>query len=52
MERELREGSSPVRGRVSIGTSPAPGIGAGAAKRVLAPLVFRGASLRELRDFQ
>jgi hypothetical protein len=52
MERELREGSSPARSRASAGTSPAPGMGAGAAKSAMTPPVFRGASLRELRDFQ
>jgi hypothetical protein len=52
MERELREGSSPARGRASVGTSPASEIGAGVARRAMAPPVFRGASLRELRDFQ
>jgi hypothetical protein len=34
-----------VRGRVSAGITPALGIGAGAAKRVMAPPMFRGASL-------
>ena len=40
-----------MRGRASAGTSPASRIGTGAVKRVMAPPVFRGASLRELRDF-
>ena len=52
MERELREGPSPIRSRATVGTSPASRIGAGAAKRAMAPPIFRGASLRELRDFQ
>jgi len=51
LERELREGFSPARSRASAGTSPAPGMGAEAAERVMAPSVFRGAFLRELRDF-
>jgi hypothetical protein len=53
MERELREGSGPADNARSAGTSPAPeGVGSGIARRAMAPPVFRGASLRELRDFQ
>jgi hypothetical protein len=54
MERELREGSTPTRGAGSAGTSPAPEfrVKSGVARRAMAPPVFRGASLRELRDFQ
>ena len=52
MERELREGPSPIRSRATAGTSPASGIGAGAAKRAMAPPIFRDISFRELRDFQ
>jgi len=46
MERELREGSSPARGRASAGMSPAPEIGAWVARRAMALPVFR-ASLFE-----
>ena len=51
IRRELHGSLSPTRGRASAGTQPAP-IGLSSARRAMAPPMFKGASLRELRDFQ
>jgi hypothetical protein len=53
MELELQTGVSPAISRGSAGNSPAPYLGAGiAARRALAPPMFKGTSLKELREFQ
>jgi len=52
MEEELRSGS-PARRTSSAGTSPAFTMGvSNTARRAQAPPVFKGTSLKELRDFQ
>ena len=49
IEREIRTGVSPTR---SAGTSPVPGAVRGAsAHKAQAPPIFKGTSLKELRDF-
>src|SRR5450755_4026378 len=53
MELELQTGVSPAISRGGAGNSPAPYLGAGiAARRALAPPMFKGTSLKELREFQ
>lgn len=53
MELELQTGVSPAISRGGVGNSPAPYLGAGiAARRALAPPMFKGTSLKELREFQ
>ena len=52
MEQEIRTGVSPARGR-SRASSPARiGVVGTAARKAMAPPIFRGSNLRELRDFQ
>jgi hypothetical protein len=52
IERELREGSGPADNARSVRTSPAPeGVRSSIVRRAIVPPVFRGISLRELRDF-
>jgi hypothetical protein len=50
MEEELRSGSQ-ARRSPGVGTSPAPGISI-ASRKAMAPPIFKGTSLKELRDFQ
>lgn len=50
MEQELRTGVSPARRALSAGTSPMPP--STAARKAQAPPIFKGTSLKELRDFQ
>jgi hypothetical protein len=53
MELELQTGVSPAISRGGVGNSPAPYLGAGiAVRRVLVLLMFKGTSLKELREFQ
>jgi len=53
MEEELRTGVSPTRRASSAGSSPAPTAGVShAARKAQAPPIFKGTSLKELRDFQ
>jgi hypothetical protein len=53
MELELQTGVSPAISRGGVGNSSAPYLGAGiAARRALALLMFKGTSLKELREFQ
>jgi hypothetical protein len=53
MEQELRTGVSPATRTLNAGALPAPSESASrAARRAMPPPVFRGTSLRELRDFQ
>jgi hypothetical protein len=50
MEEEIRSGSQ-ARRTSGAGTSPAPGI-SNASRKAMAPPIFKGTSLKELRDFQ
>ena len=53
MERELRTGVSPARSTGNTpAPAPAPAPSSTAARRAQAPPIFKGTSLKELRDFQ
>ena len=54
IEKELRESAPASKRRRVVGESPIPvgTVGSGVARRAIPPPVFRGLSLRELRDYQ